>query len=139
MIRKSIEFLLLHAAVILPVVLILALVFFESVRAAARFLLRLIARPLLLIAVLALVYDGTRTLAGGSGLVITSLAEHWQALAPTSLEALRNVASKVLSPAAWDAGAQRLLLLPAWLVIGVLGLMLLWIGRKRQRVNVFVN
>ena len=102
-------------------------------------LLRFIARPLLLVAVVALVYDGTRTLAGGSGLVVTSLAEHWQSFFPSSLEMLRGLVTKRVHPVLWDGGMVRVLHLPSWLVIGVIGLLLAWIGRKRHRVNVYIN
>lgn len=139
MIRRSIEFLIVNAVFFVPALLLLLLVFFESARAAARFVLRFIARPLLLLAVLALVYDGTQTLAGGSGVVITSLAEHWQALAPRSFEALKAWAARLGPTEAWDGAAQRVLVLPAWLVIGILALLLLWAGRKRRRVNIYAN
>jgi hypothetical protein len=39
----------------------------------------------------------------------------------------------------WDAGLMRVLKLPAWVVFGLAGLLLAWIGRKRQRVNVYIN
>ena len=137
MIGKAVEFLIVHATLIVPVVLVVLLIWSETARAAVRVLLRLSARLLLLAAVVALVYDGTRTLAG-AGLVITSLGEHWQSLAPQSLDALRSLINR-LYPLAWEGGATRLLRLPAWLVIGVLGMLLAWIGRKRHPVNVFVN
>ena len=139
MVQKVIEFLLVNAPYIVPGIVVAALFLSESARTVACFLLRMIARPLLLLAVIALVYDGTRTLAGGSGIVLTSLVEHWQGLAPTTLEGVKMLIVKRLGTAAWDGGLLRLLKLPAWLVIGVLGLSLAYIGRKRQKVNVFVN
>lgn len=139
MFAKAIDFVIVHAAIIAPAALVLLLIWSRTVRAGAGFLLRLVARPLLLIAVVALVYDGTRTLAGGSGLVITPLIDHWQGFAPQSLEALRLLVTKRVHPQLWDAGLLRLLKLPAWLVIGVVGMLLAWIGRKRHQVNVFVN
>ncbi len=139
MIQKVIEFLLVNAPYIVPGLIVAALFLSESVRAAACFVLRMLARPLLLVAVIALVYDGTRTLAGGSGLVMTSLLEHWNGLAPATLEALKTLMVKRLGAGIWDSGLLRLLKLPAWLVFGVLGLLLAYIGRKRQKVNVFIN
>ncbi len=139
MIRNAVEFLILHAVFIVPVVLAILVVVSSTVRTAVRFLLRLIARPVLLLAVVALVYDGTRTLAGGSGIVITPLLEHWQAMAPRSLTALQGFTIRVLSPAAWDGVMLRVVMLPAWLTVGVLGFVLAWLGRKPQRTKVFIN
>lgn len=139
MVQKVIEFLLVNAPYIVPGIVVAALFLSESARAVASFLLRLIARPLLLVAVVALVYDGTRTLAGGSGIVITSLVEHWQGLFPGSLEIVKQFIVRRVSPALWDGGMLKVLRMPAWLVIGVLGLLLAWIGRKRHKVNVYMN
>ena len=139
MVQKVIEFLLVNAPYIVPGIVVAALFLSESARAVASFLLRLIARPLLLVAVVALVYDGTRTLAGGSGIVITSLVEHWQGLFPGSLEIVKQFIVRRVSPALWDGGILKVLRMPAWLVIGVLGLLLAWIGRKRHKVNVYMN
>jgi hypothetical protein len=137
MIGKTIDYLITHAALVVPVVVIALLVLSTAARNIARFVLRFLARPLLLIAVVALVYDGTRALAG-SGLVITSVIEHWQTMAPASLEAVKAAIARV-HPVVWDAALLRLLKLPAWLVVGICGLLLAWLGRKRQQANVFVN
>lgn len=139
MVGKAIDFLIVNAAYIVPGILVAILVLSQNARAGAAFVLRMIARPLLLVAVVALVYDGTRTLAGGSGFVVTSLGEHWQSLFPASFEGLKQLVNRRLSPMVWDMGLLRLLKLPGWLVIGVVGLLLAWIGRKRQRVNIYIN
>ncbi|MFM9943336.1 MAG: hypothetical protein ACKVP7_28045 [Hyphomicrobiaceae bacterium] len=139
MVQKIIEFLLVNAPYIVPGLVVAALFMSEYARVVACFLLRMVARPLLLIAVVALVYDGTRTLAGGSGIVITSLMEHWQGLFPASLDGLKQFVVRRMSQAAWDGGLLKMLRLPAWLVLGVLGLVLAWIGRKRHKVNVYMN
>ena len=33
----------------------------------------------------------------------------------------------------------RVVMLPAWLTVGVLGFVLAWLGRKPQRTKVFIN
>ena len=139
MIGKTVEFLIRHAVIIVPLVLLALLVMSSSVRTGARFVLRFIARPLLLLAVVALVYDGTRTLAGGSGLVLTSLTEHWLAFSPRSMTAVQGFITRTISPGAWYGGVLRVFGLPAWLVVGALGLLLGWLGRKPQRAKVFIN
>ncbi len=138
MASKIVSYLIVHAAIIIPLVFAVLLIIFRSVRTVTCTALRVVARPLLLLAVVALVYDGTRTLAGGSGFVITSLADHWQGLHPASLQALKSILNG-LHPSLWDAGGQRIVKLPAWVVAGVAGLVLAWIGRKRRQLNVYVN
>ncbi|HEX4891665.1 MAG TPA: hypothetical protein VFV47_00140 [Hyphomicrobiaceae bacterium] len=137
MIGKTIDYLIAHAALVVPAVLVALLVLSTSARNVGRFVLRFLARPLLLLAVVALVYDGTRALAG-SGLVITSVIDHWQTMAPASLEAAKGAIARV-HPVVWDAALLRLLKLPAWLVVGVFGFLLAWLGRKRQRATIFMN
>ena len=138
MVGKVVNFLIVYSWAIIPLAVLIALVLSRAARAGAAVVLRLIARPLLLAAVVALVYDGTRTIAGGSGLVITSLADHWLSLHQPSLAALQAMVTK-LHPLAWETGALRVLKLPAWIVVGAIGLLLAVIGRKRRQVNVYVN
>lgn len=139
MLDKVVNFFLVNAAIVLPLALVVALVVSRSMRSAAKAGLRILARPLLIAAVVALAYDGTRTLAGGSGFVVTSLGEHWGHLLPSSLEALKALLVGKLHPFAWDAGVGRVLRLPAWLVLGALGLLLAWAGRRRREVQIFIN
>lgn len=138
MIGSAVNFLILHATIVIPVVLVVLLILSKSMRAGAATGARVVARLCLIGAVLALVYDGTLTMAGGSGLVVTSLADHWQAFHPTSLAAFKNVLNQ-LHPKMWDQAGLRLVKLPAWVVVGGLGFLLAWIGRKRRPVNVYIN
>ena len=124
---------LLIAAVVLAILLVLS----ASVREAALTAMRYLAQPLLLVAVIALVYDGTRTLAGGGGIITTSTLEHWQALAPASLAGAKAaIAPK--APFLWD-WIVRLLALPAWLLIGAVAVALSYAGRKQRKVDVCAN
>jgi hypothetical protein len=138
MLGQIANFLILHAAIVAPLTLVVLMVLFESVRLGVAFCVRVIARLLLIAAMLALVYDGTRTLAAGSGIIVTPLLDHLQTLAPQMLAWLKATLAR-LHPLAWDAGALRIMRMPSWLVIGALGFLLAWAGRKRHRVNVFVN
>ncbi len=139
MVGKAVNFLIVHSAIIIPLVILVGLVVSAAVRTIALGVLRVVARPLLLLAMIALVYDGTRTLAGDSGLIVTSLAEHWQSFWPRGLEGLKDVLSRKVHPLAWEQGMRRLIGLPAWLVIGAIGLALAYVGRKRQRPRIYVN
>jgi hypothetical protein len=100
---------------------------------------RFLAATLLLVAAIAAVYDATRTLAGGSGLVVTSVLEHWQTLAPSLLSTAEGAVKRATHPLVWTAGIGRLLSLPTWAVFATLGLLFAYAGRRRRRVNVFAN
>lgn len=139
MLDQIVNFFLVHAAIVLPLVVALALIVSPTARAGFKALLRILARPLLIAAIVAVAYDGTRTLAGGSGLVVTSLSEHWSHFAPALLESAKAWLTAKVHPLAWDAGAAPVLRLPAWLVAGVLGLVLAWLGRRRKEVPIYIN
>ena len=99
---------------------------------------RFLAGTFLLIAVIAAVYDGTRSLAAG-GLAMTSLVEHWSRIAPGLLASVQSGVARATHPLVWDVGLRRLLLVPAWATFAALGLLCAYAGRRRRRVNVFAN
>lgn len=139
MLDKVVNFFLVNAAIALPLAVVLALMVSSSARAVFKWLIRLLGRLILIAAVVALVYDGTRTFVGGSGFVMTSLWDHWNAIAPASLEIARKLLATKVHPVAWEMGLKPVLALPAWLVAAVTGLALVWIGRRRREVAIFVN
>jgi hypothetical protein len=100
--------------------------------------LRFFAGVLFLIAVLAAVYDGTRSLAAHA-FVTTSLFEHWSKLTPTIFNAAQNAVQRYSHPMVWEVGVRRLLLMPTWLLFALLGAVFAYAGRRRRRVNVFAN
>ena len=79
-------------------------------------LLRIIGVWLLLVAMVAAVVDATKSLAGGGTWVVTPMGEQWKALNAQSLDAAK-----------------------AWVVFGILGVLLYWLGQKRKPVEVFIN
>ena len=126
--------------IIVPAVIVGALLLSASARRVAKTALRALSRPLLLLAVIALVYDGTRSIGTGNGsLIVTSLGEYWSAFAPTSLQNAQTAVRRRLHPALWDDGMARLLRVPSWLVFGAISVGLAWAGRRRNEVKVFVN
>lgn len=139
MIAKTTNFLIVHMAILIPAFIALALLVSRTARSLASATLRFAARPMLLLAVVALVYDGTRTIAGGSGIVLTSLIEHWSNLAPNSLATAQALFTRMGQQAIWDTGVLKVLRLPAWLIFGTVGVLLAYIGRKREHAKVFVN
>ena len=100
--------------------------------------LRFFAGLLLLIAVIAAVADGTRTMAA-ERLVVTSAGEQWGKIAPNSLKYAQTYVQRTVHPLVWDTAVRPLLLLPTWALFGGLGFLLAYIGRRRRRVNVFAN
>jgi hypothetical protein len=99
---------------------------------------RFLAAVFLLIAVIAAVHDGTRSLAANQ-LVMSSLIEHWSALAPKLLESAQAAVKRSTHPLVWDAGFAKLLQLPSALLLCVVGMAFAYAGRRRRRVNVFAN
>lgn len=97
---------------------------------------RILAGLFLLIAILAAVTDVTRSNAA-HGAVITSLLDHWRALAPQGLAAAQASARRV--PLLWEVVIRPPLLIPAWGLFGALGLLFAWLGRLRSKVNIFAN
>ncbi|ODT27721.1 hypothetical protein [Hyphomicrobium sp. CS1BSMeth3] len=120
-------------------VILLLLVFVPPVRAATKVALRILARILLLLALIALVSDGTRTIANDSGIVITSALQYWNEAAPTMLENLKRTLSLKIHPLFWDGLLVPLLSLPAWLVLSGTALLILYLARKRRETNIFAN
>ena len=101
-------------------------------------ILRLLGGWSLLVAVIALVIDVTRTLAADS-LVMTRLGEHWFQLHAASLNASQAGIQRYVHPALWDPAILAVLQTPTWLIFALLGLVLFWIGRRRARPDVFSN
>jgi hypothetical protein len=102
-----------------------------------RLLLRLLGTWLLGMALILLIIDGTRSLAASS-LVMTPLAETWTALHKESLEGFRAfLASRFFGPVL-EGAVDAVLGLPGWIVLGVPGAFLAWLGRTR-RARVFVK
>lgn len=96
-----------------------------------RFLLRFIGFWLLAGGFVALIVDGTRSIAA-SRLLLTSASDAWLALAPDSLSRL-EAAGHGRWPLLWDYGAAPVLGLPVFFVLVVLGVILLALGQVRER------
>ncbi len=103
------------------------------------FVLRILGVWFLLLAMVAAVVDGTKSLAGGGQLVVTPLGDQWLALSPTSLQAAKAAVVTNVAPALWDPVIATILQAPTWLVFGLIGGALYWLGRKRRPVEIFIN
>jgi hypothetical protein len=102
-----------------------------------RLFLRLVGTWLLGIALILLIIDGTRSLAANA-IVITSLGDTWTWLHAQSLEEVRAfLATRFFGPLL-DSAVAVTLALPGWLVLGIPGALIAWLGRTR-RSRVFVK
>jgi hypothetical protein len=102
-------------------------------------LLRIFGVWLLLLAMVAAVVDATKSLAGGGTWVVTPMGEQWQALNTDSLAATKAWVGTNLGPFVWDPVMTTILHAPTWVVFGILGVLLYWLGQKRKPVEVFIN
>ena len=102
------------------------------------FLFRFLGSLLILIGVVALVDDVTRTQAARVGVSITPLARHWAELSPQSL-ATAQASVRSVHPALWDPVVVKALQVPTWAAFGVAGALVCLLGRRRRRVNIFTN
>lgn len=92
----------------------------------------------LLAAVISLAVDGTNSMLGSKSL-FTSLWQHCTDLAPGLMVASRKAVSNAVHPLVWDPGIKTLLTPPGWLSFGFLAGLLLYAGRRRKRIEVFIN
>ena len=102
-------------------------------------LLRIFGVWLLLLAMVAAVVDATKSLAGGGTWVVTPMGEQWQALSPDSLTAVKAWIETNAGKYLWDPVMTTILHAPTWVVFGILGVLLYWLGQKRKPVEVFIN
>jgi hypothetical protein len=96
-----------------------------------RFLLRFIGLWILAAGFVALVRDGTKSIAGNA-VFITRLGEDWTNIQSSSLDSLKALAERYAGPSVWELFSTYILGAPTWLVLGILGSILILIGRKRR-------
>ena len=99
---------------------------------------RILGIWLVLFALVALAVDATKSLAS-STLMWTSFSDQWLALHPESFDAAPDFFETQLYSWLWDPVLITIFSAPAWTVLGGLGILLYWIGRKRTPSRVFVN
>jgi hypothetical protein len=104
-----------------------------------RMLLRIMGVWLLLLAMVAAVVDATKSLAGGGAWVVTPMGQQWQTLSPETLRDAKSAIESSVSPVVWDPIMTTILDAPTWVVFGILGVLLYWLGQKRKQVEVFIN
>ncbi len=96
-----------------------------------RFLARSVGLVVVALGFVGLVVDGTRSLANGQ-LALMPLGELAFRLFPTSFPQLGPAIGRTVHPALWDPILVNLLLVPASVFGLVIGLTLLWLGRRPE-------
>jgi hypothetical protein len=102
------------------------------------FLARFVGLWLIAGALVALVIDGTKTIAA-SALSVTPLGRAWFVLSPGTLVSAQQFVQQKMEAYIghwlWDPLIQWLLMLPTWAVFGVLGGWLAYVGSRRRRLK----
>jgi hypothetical protein len=96
-----------------------------------RSLLRFIGLLVLAVAFVALIRDGTRTIAGNT-VAVTKLGKDWYDIHPNSLLLLQPAIERHVAEWLWNPVTQTILEQPTWLVFGVIGALLVLLGRKKK-------
>jgi hypothetical protein len=96
-----------------------------------RFLLRFLGLISLAAAFILVIYDGTKSIAGNA-LSITTLRALWETINAASLQNLQPLIETYAGHFAWDPLFTSFLIAPSWAVLGVLGMLLMTLGRRRR-------
>jgi hypothetical protein len=96
-----------------------------------RFVLRFAGLWILAAGFVALVRDGTKSIAGNA-LFKTSLNDDWINIHASSLDSVKALTEGRLGVQVWDLISAYILGVPTWLVLGVLGSFLILAGRRKK-------
>jgi hypothetical protein len=96
-----------------------------------RFLFRTFGLLLLAAAFVFFVYDGTKSLAANA-LVTTRLSEFWNIVDPSSLQQLEPYVKQHATAWLWDPVMVTILDAPAFAVFGIVGAVLVLLGRRKK-------
>ena len=100
------------------------------------FLARFIGLWMVAGALVALVIDGTKTIAA-SALTMTPMGLAWYSISPSSLMSTQEFVQRTIEAYIghwlWDPIIQWVLMAPAWAVLGIIGGWLLYVGRRRPQ------
>jgi len=95
-----------------------------------RFILRFIGLWLLAGAFVALIIDGTGSIAAG-GFRFNTFGQTWDNIHQDSKPVAKAFVDRHAPPWVWTSGVQAVLDQPTWLVLGILGTILVLLGRKK--------
>ncbi|MCC2095588.1 MAG: hypothetical protein KDJ29_01775 [Hyphomicrobiales bacterium] len=96
-----------------------------------RYIIRAIGVVFLASALAALIIDGTRSIAA-SKVMVTTFGVMASYMFPKGFAALKPAVEQQVHPLLWDPFLVALFWLPAFIVMAVLGLLLIWLARRRE-------
>jgi hypothetical protein len=96
-----------------------------------RFLVRTLGLLVIAAGFAALVVDGTRSIAA-SDLRVIAFGDIAGALFPVRFPQLQPLVERQIHPLLWDPVLATLFSLPAWLVLALAGLLLMWLTARRR-------
>jgi hypothetical protein len=96
-----------------------------------RFLFRFVGLWILAAGFVALVRDGTKSIAGNA-VFITKLVDDWNNIHGASLEQLKGLVERYGGPPIWEIVSLYILAAPTWLVLGIIGSIFMLLGRKKK-------
>ncbi len=95
-----------------------------------RFVMRFLGLWLLAAGFIFLIYDGTKSIADHT-VYFTTVIDVWSSIHQTSLVALQPRIERSL-PWLWNPGLAAVLAQPAFAALGVIGALLILLGRKKK-------
>ena len=96
-----------------------------------RFLFRALGLLFLAVGFVFFVYDGTKSIAGNA-MFYTKFSDTWNSVHATSLQQLQPVIERYAGEWLWDPVSRWVLTAPTFVVFGVIGAMLVLLGRKKK-------
>lgn len=77
------------------------------------------------------IYDGTKSIADKT-FHITKLGQTWSDIHQNSLLALKPLIEQKVGAWLWNPVMQTILEQPTWVILGILGMILILLGRKKK-------
>jgi hypothetical protein len=96
-----------------------------------RFLFRLIGLFCLAAAFILVIYDGTKSIAGNR-LYLTSVRALWELINAGGPEKLKPLIVPYAGGLLWDPVTVAVLAAPSWGLLGIVGILLILLGRKKK-------
>jgi hypothetical protein len=96
-----------------------------------RFLFRFLGLMSLAAGFILVIYDGMKSIAGNA-VSFTSVRALWETINASSLQNLRPLIENTAGRFAWDPVFTGFLVTPSWAVLGLVGIFLILLGRKKR-------
>lgn len=97
-----------------------------------KFIARILGLWLIAVALVAIVLDGTRTIAAAQW-AVKPLGQYWYEWSPSTLNLSQAAVQRYVDPGLWDPVILWILQQPVWISFGALGFFLVWLGDRRRR------